>query len=157
VQADDSIVVQTDPNNAPSAVKLYQAHVSEANGRDFRLETIGQAWSSTTLSSVGNGVYVAQVPEPTDGWTGFFVELIYKPLPGFDFYFTTEIKVIPDYLPFICDFDRDGDVDIEDLSVMASKWLEEDGYPADVSPRMGDGIVNIQDYSILNRNWTSGI
>ena len=101
-------------------------------------------------------MYVAQVPEPAEGWTGFFVELIYDYNVGFNYYFTTEIKVIPDYLPFICDFDRDGDVDIEDLGVMAGQWLAEDGYPADVYPRRGDGAVNLQDFSMFMRNWTAG-
>lgn len=154
VETDGSIVVQTDVT--PKEVNLWQAHAGAAAGRDFRLETIGPAWSHSPLVDQGGNIYIGQVPTPAEGWTGFFVELIYDYNVGFNYYFTTEIKVIPDYLPFICDFDRDGDVDIEDLGVMAGQWLAEDGYPADVYPRRGDGAVNLQDFSVLVRNWTAG-
>ncbi len=153
-QADGTVVVQT--NVTPKNVFLYQAHVSKANGRDFRLEKIGGAWNQSTLTDQGGNIYIGQVSYPTEGWTGYFVKLVIDSGLGIDYEFTTEIKVVPDYLPFICDFDRDGDVDIEDLGVMAGEWLAEDGYPADVYPRRGDGAVNLQDFSVFMRNWTTG-
>jgi PhoPQ-activated pathogenicity-related protein len=83
----------------PSAVKLWQATNSKA--RDFRLETIGKAWTSTDLSPGIDGEYLATVELPAKGWTAYLVELTYRnegsqiPLK-----FTTEVKVVPETLPF---------------------------------------------------------
>ena len=83
----------------PAAVKLWQA--TNPNARDFRVDTIGKVWSSTDLTDQGNGVYVGRVPKPDKGWTAFLVELTYpregNPAP---FKFTTQVKVVPDVLPF---------------------------------------------------------
>jgi PhoPQ-activated pathogenicity-related protein len=82
----------------PTTVKLWQA--TNPNARDFRLETIGRAWTSTTLPPKSGGTYLARVDKPEKGWTAYVVELTYKsknsPTP---FKFTTEVKVIPDILP----------------------------------------------------------
>ena len=85
--------------DTPSAVKLWQATNPEA--RDFRLETLGPAWQSTTLTDQGGGVYVGKVPEPPKGWTAFFVELTFpsgNQSPPFKF--TTQVRVVPDVLPY---------------------------------------------------------
>lgn len=48
---------------------------------------------------------------PVSGWTAFFVELIYEsPFEGpdeFDYHFTTEMRVLPEVLPFEADLNRD--------------------------------------------------
>ncbi len=97
VQPDESIRVKT--VDRPTAVKLWQA--TNPNARDFRLDTIGKAWTSTDLTDQGDGVYVGRVPKPEKGWTAFMVELTFKreglPAP---FKFTTQVKVTPDVLPF---------------------------------------------------------
>jgi len=97
VEPDDSIRVKT--VDRPDAVKLWQA--TNPSARDFRLDTIGKAWSSTDLPDQGDGVYVGRVPKPDKGWTAFLVELTFKsegsPAP---FKFTTQVKVVPDVLPF---------------------------------------------------------
>jgi PhoPQ-activated pathogenicity-related protein len=82
----------------PKAVKLWQATNPEA--RDFRLETIGKAWTSAPLSPSRGGVYLGRVSEPEEGWTAFFVELTYDSGGRFPFKFTTEVVVVPDVLPF---------------------------------------------------------
>ncbi len=88
-------VVATDQ---PASVNLWQA--TNPTARDFRLETIGPAWTSSTLVSTGDSVYLGQVSEPVQGWTAFFVELVYEN-EGFSTQkFTTEVRVIPDTLPF---------------------------------------------------------
>jgi PhoPQ-activated pathogenicity-related protein len=78
-------------------VNLWQ--VSNAEKRDFRLETIGPVWRSS-LVTAERGSYVAQISQPDKGWTAFFAELIYD--SGFDtpYKFTTQVYVVPDTLPF---------------------------------------------------------
>jgi PhoPQ-activated pathogenicity-related protein len=82
--------------DAPTRVLLWQA--ANPNARDFRLQTIGPAWTSTTVSGQ-NGIYTVSVPQPAAGWTAFFVELDY-PGPAAPLVFTTEVVVTPDVLPF---------------------------------------------------------
>lgn len=83
--------------DAPSQVRLWQA--ANPSARDFRLETIGPAWTATPLSGE-NGIYRAAMAAPAQGWTAFMVELTY-PGPGdVPLVFTTEIVVTPDVYPF---------------------------------------------------------
>jgi len=82
----------------PTEVKLWQATNPEA--RDFRIETLGPKYLSSVLTDQGGGVYLGKVPEPVKGWTAFFVELTFptgKPEP---FKFTTQVRVVPDTLPY---------------------------------------------------------
>jgi PhoPQ-activated pathogenicity-related protein len=97
VEGGDSIRVRT--VDRPVAVKLWQA--TNPNARDFRLETIGKAWTASDLKDAGDGVFVAKVPKPEKGWTAFVVELTYRPegSPA-PLTFTTQVKVVPDVLPF---------------------------------------------------------
>ncbi|MBN2308391.1 MAG: hypothetical protein JXR94_05435, partial [Candidatus Hydrogenedentes bacterium] len=95
-QPDGSIQVQT--VTAPTAVLLWQA--TNTTERNFRLDTIGAAWTSSALTDQGGGLYVAEVLPPADGWTAFFVELEYPSGGTFPFKFTTEVSVVPDTLPF---------------------------------------------------------
>jgi PhoPQ-activated pathogenicity-related protein len=81
----------------PSQVLLWQA--SNPKARDFRLETIGAAWTSTPLAG-DNGVYTATVPAPEQGYTAFFVELSFPGPADTPLVFTTEVVVTPDGYPF---------------------------------------------------------
>ena len=93
---DGSIRVKTETR--PDVVTLWQAHNPDA--RDFRLETIGRAYSSSVLRDQGDGVYLGKVPEAKQGWTAFFIELTF-PSPGpYPYKFTTGVRVVPDILPF---------------------------------------------------------
>jgi PhoPQ-activated pathogenicity-related protein len=82
----------------PAHVNLWQATNLEA--RDFRLDIIGKAYSSTTLEPQSDGTYLAQVGKPAKGFTAFFVELVYPTGKKYPFKFTTEVSVVPDLLPF---------------------------------------------------------
>jgi PhoPQ-activated pathogenicity-related protein len=93
---DGSIEVKT--ADQPAEIKLWQA--SNPEKRDFRLMTIGPAYTSTPLTSSGNGVYVARVSKPEKGWTAFFVELTYPAGGKYPLKFTTGVRVVPDVLPF---------------------------------------------------------
>ncbi len=92
-----SIVVRA--KTEPSAVLLWQA--SNPETRDFRLETIGKAWTSRTLSPRKPGRWVARVEKPEKGWTAFFAELTF-PIAGsrVPLKLTTPVRVVPDTLPF---------------------------------------------------------
>jgi PhoPQ-activated pathogenicity-related protein len=82
----------------PVKVILWQA--TNPNARDFRLETIGPAYQATPLSDSGGGVYIGKVTTPAKGWTAFFVELEFPSQGPAPFKFTTQVKVVPDVLPY---------------------------------------------------------
>jgi len=158
LEDDGSIRVQT--VDTPKEVNLWQA--TNPTARDFRKNPYPAqghspptpVWFSSPLGDLGGGVYVAQVNEPLEGWTAFFVELIYDSGGTKPYRFTTEINVVPDYLPFACDFDRSGDIDMVDLNVFADQWLHTGELPADVAPKTGDGTVDFLDFVTFGRNWS---
>jgi PhoPQ-activated pathogenicity-related protein len=82
----------------PTEVKLWQA--TNPKARDFRLDVIGSAYKSTPLKEEKPGVYVGRVEKPPQGFTAFFVELVYDSGGKYPFKFTTEVSVVPDVLPF---------------------------------------------------------
>ena len=87
------------PLDTPKEVRLWQAHNPKA--RDFRVESLGKAYTSTVLQPQPDGTYFAQVNPPTEGYTAFFVEVSFDSgLPSAPFKFTTEVSIIPDTLPF---------------------------------------------------------
>ena len=96
VREDGAIVVRSDVK--PLAVNLWQA--TNPKARDFRVDTIGKAFTSTPLEAQGDGTYVAKVAKPASGYTAYFVELVYPSGTPFPFKFTTEVSVIPDVLPY---------------------------------------------------------
>jgi PhoPQ-activated pathogenicity-related protein len=91
-EPDGSIRVQT--VTRPVSVRLWQAH--NPNARDFRLESIGAAWTNSPLLDQGGGVYLGFVPEPAQGWSAFFVDLDF----GEGIILSTEVAITPDTLPF---------------------------------------------------------
>lgn len=95
-ERDGAIRVRT--GDRPSEVKLWQA--TNPKARDFRLETIGAAYKDSPLREVRPGEYVARVEKPSQGWTAFFVELTFPSGGRFPLKFTTEVRVIPETLPY---------------------------------------------------------
>jgi PhoPQ-activated pathogenicity-related protein len=94
-EPDGSLRVQT--VTAPTAVLLWQA--TNATERNFRLDTIGAAWTSSVLTDQGGGLYVGEVLPPAAGWTAFFVELEFPSGGTHPFKLTTEVSVVPDTHP----------------------------------------------------------
>jgi PhoPQ-activated pathogenicity-related protein len=82
----------------PRAVSLWQA--TNPKARDFRVDSIGNAYTESALAEQSPGVYVARVATPAAGFTAFFVELVYGTGRPHPFKFTTEVSVVPDTLPF---------------------------------------------------------
>src|SRR3954451_22647558 len=82
----------------PSEVRLWQA-VNPA-ARDFRLDTIGAAYASTVLQPGGPNTWIGHVPTPARGWTAFFVELSFPTGGAHPLKVTTEVRVLPDTLPY---------------------------------------------------------
>ncbi|HXE54766.1 MAG TPA: PhoPQ-activated pathogenicity-related family protein [Tepidisphaeraceae bacterium] len=96
LEKDGAIRVQA--QDRPRAVKLWQA--TDPNARDFRLQVLGPKWTSTPLVEQGDGVYLGRVDAPSKGWTAFMVELTF-PNPGLPaLKFTTQVRIVPDTLPF---------------------------------------------------------
>lgn len=82
----------------PREVNLWQA--TNPRARDFRVDTIGNAYASSVLKEIKPGVYEARVNKPVMGFTAFFVELVYDSGGKYPIKFTTEVSVVPDVLPF---------------------------------------------------------
>lgn len=93
---DGSIRVKT--ATQPTEVRLWQA--TNATARDFRLQTIGPAYTSSVLKGAGDGLYVARVPTPSEGWVAYFVELAFPAADGNPFILTTGVRVMPETMPF---------------------------------------------------------
>ncbi len=95
-EQDGSIKVVT--KQLPSSVQLWQAVNPKA--RNFRLDTIGPAYTNTPLQPSGPNTWVGTVKAPPAGWTAFFVEMTF-PGPGkYPLKLTSGVRVLPDTLPF---------------------------------------------------------
>ncbi len=93
--SDGSIRVQ--PSTTPKEVRLWQA--TNPRARDFRVETLGKKYTSEVLTPNTDGEYIAQVPEPEQGWTAYFVELTFDTGGPVPLKLTTNVAVTPDALP----------------------------------------------------------
>lgn len=97
-EPDGSIRVAT--RERPDEVHLVQA--TNPFARDFRLESIGAAWTRSRLNDLGGGVYIGRAAPPSAGYTAFAVELVYSALvSGLPVrqVFTTDVRITPDNLP----------------------------------------------------------
>ena len=102
MEKDGSIHVQTE--DKPSEVTLWQA--TNPKARDFRLESIGRAYKQSALKPAGKGLYVARVEKPPQGWTAFFVELVFDSGEKIPYKFSTQVSIVPDELPHRIEEDR---------------------------------------------------
>jgi len=96
VRPDGAIVVRSP--TTPSEVRLWRG--SNPKARDFRVDTIGKAFTSEVLKRQPDGTWIGKVEKPPTGWTAYFVELTYPSSTAYPFKFTTEVSVIPDTLPY---------------------------------------------------------
>jgi PhoPQ-activated pathogenicity-related protein len=82
----------------PRMALLWQA--TNPNARDFRVDTIGNGYTSTEIREEKPGLYIGRASPPVRGFTAFFVELVYDSRGKYPFKFTTDVRVVPDVLPF---------------------------------------------------------
>jgi len=91
--------IEVTAQDHPGQVLLWQA--TNENTRDFRLETVGaHAWKSSAVSESAPGVYLGKAGIPSKGWTAEFLEVSFPGKDGIPFKFTTQVRVVPDTLPF---------------------------------------------------------
>ena len=81
----------------PAAVTLWQA--TNPKARDFRLRSIGKAWTGRPLTAEGS-TYSARLEKPREGWSAAFVELEFARGARHPFKFTSGVRIVPDTLPF---------------------------------------------------------
>ncbi|MBX9602212.1 MAG: PhoPQ-activated pathogenicity-related family protein [Bryobacteraceae bacterium] len=94
---------------SPVKVKLWQA--VNPRDRDFRLQSIGKAYKPRELKPVRPGEYEARISVPPAGWTAFFAELEFPKTGRYPLRFTTQVRVLPEKLPF--DEPRNGSTRVE--------------------------------------------
>jgi PhoPQ-activated pathogenicity-related protein len=94
-QRDGSIRVAVE--DQPKKVLLWQA--TNPKARDFRLKTIGSAFTSSELADEGDGVFVGRVGMPDQGWTAFLVESTFDTGTSLPLKLTTAVRVLPKTLP----------------------------------------------------------
>jgi len=97
-QRESDGVVRVYPKQKPDEVNLWQATNPEA--RDFRLDTIGKAYTKSPLKPQADGSYLADVKRPLNGFTAYYVELVYKTDHPYPLKFTTGAYVVPEILPY---------------------------------------------------------
>jgi PhoPQ-activated pathogenicity-related protein len=103
---DSGTTITLNSATTPSSVTMWQA--TNTTNRDFRLETFGANWTSSTLTDQGGGTYVAQVTPPTTGATDFFIQMQYT-VDGMTLTFTTQISTVPLLTPTVVVSDSTGD------------------------------------------------
>ena len=96
-EGEDAIVVR-DVEPHASAARVWQASNPEA--RDFRIDTLGPGWTSRELAPEHDGSWIARIARPARGWTAFFVELTVPSGGDEPHTLTTDVRVVPDTLPF---------------------------------------------------------
>jgi hypothetical protein len=80
-------------------------------GGDFRLQSIGKAYKPRELKPARPGEYEARITVPPAGWTAFFAELEFPKTGRYPLRFTTQVRVLPEKLPF--DEPRNGSTRVE--------------------------------------------
>ncbi len=96
IKQDGSIEART--GDTPLEVNLWQA--SNATARDFRLDTIGPVWTSSPITASDQGVWIGKVQSPEQGFTAYMVEFVFDSGGKYPLKVTTDIKVVPDRLPY---------------------------------------------------------
>lgn len=89
--------IRVETKTRPESVVLWQA--VNPSARDFRLETIGPAYTSTPLAPKAKGIYEVQLEPPPAGWRAGLIELRFASGTKYPFVFTTGVTVVPDTLP----------------------------------------------------------
>jgi PhoPQ-activated pathogenicity-related protein len=95
-ESDGSIRLRSDQPS--TKVVLWQA--TNPKARDFRVDTIGRAFTSSELKAQADGSYIGRAASPTEGWTAYFLEMSYDTGGKYPLKLSTGVRVTPDKLPF---------------------------------------------------------
>ena len=95
---DGTIHIQTKPAFQPLAITLWQAYNPKA--RNFQVDEIGRAYTSTTIPLSADGKYQVQIKKPTEGWAAFFVEMTFAGVGIIPLKMSTGVVVTPDVYPY---------------------------------------------------------
>lgn len=95
-ESDGAIRVKADA--IPRRVVLWQA--TNPTARDFRVSTIGKAYTPTELRAEADGSWIGRVTTPQNGWTASFVEATFDSGGAFPIKLSTAVRVLPEKLPF---------------------------------------------------------
>jgi len=95
---EDDGAIRVESDVTPRRVVLWQANNPRA--RDFRLDTIGKAFSAMELKPEADGAWVGRAATLEKGWTASFVEVAYDSGGVFPFEVSTGVRVLPETLPF---------------------------------------------------------
>ncbi len=83
----------------PSQVKLWQAH--NPNGRDFRVDTIGNTWTSMDLPLNSHpSTFTVELVPSNLGWSAFFLEFTHLIPDIGELKTTTDVFILPDTFPY---------------------------------------------------------
>jgi len=88
--------VKSDP--VPLAARLWQA--SNPKARDFREETVGDAWTAAPLVVSTQGEVATPLAVPSRGWRAYLVELDYLSVARLPQVYSSPVFVQPDTLPY---------------------------------------------------------
>ena len=61
---------------------------------------------------------------------------------------------VAEFSPNKADIDKDWNVDLTDFAILAKQWQQIPSEPsADISSPFGDGLVDVNDLTVLVKNW----
>jgi PhoPQ-activated pathogenicity-related protein len=95
---DDDGAWRVSSDLSPKRVLLWQAVNEKA--RDFRVQTIGKAFTSRELIADLKGNYVGGAPIPKKGYAAYLVQLEYDIGAPSPLRVSTPVQIVPDTLPF---------------------------------------------------------
>ncbi len=81
----------------PKRVLLWQAH--NAANRDFRVDSIGKAYESRDIQTVGAGVFEVNLESPANGWNASFLQCEFDVGAPTPMRLSTGVRILPDELP----------------------------------------------------------
>jgi PhoPQ-activated pathogenicity-related protein len=95
---EDDGSIRVTASTPPRKLVLWQA--TNPTARDFRVDTIGKAYTATEVTEQEDGAWIARVEAPAAGWTAAFVEATFDSGGAFAFKQSTAVCVLPDTCPY---------------------------------------------------------
>jgi PhoPQ-activated pathogenicity-related protein len=93
----DTIFIRVDPD---ADYRLGKWQAVNPDGRDFRINVIGESWQEEQIPAEEDGTYSIPVESPDTGYRAGLVSVTFNPRSNFPMTFTTGTLVTPDTYPF---------------------------------------------------------